>query len=164
MASPIYIPTHSVGGFPFLHTLSSIYFFFLWWGTGAGDFPGGSDGKSVCLQCRRPGFDSWFGNIPWRKKWQPTPVLLPEKSHGRRSLIGYSPWGHKESDTTEWLHFLSDMLCKVKDFYRRKPGQGSYTRKELMVCGRVTFLEGMVGVCEADNLTSSDLAISDCLV
>ena len=42
--------------------------------------------------------------IPWRKKWHPTPVLLPGKSHGWRSLVGYSPWGPKESDTTEWLH------------------------------------------------------------
>ena len=41
----------------------------------------------------------------WRRKWQPTPVLMPGKSHGPRSLIGYSSWGHKESDTTERLHF-----------------------------------------------------------
>ena len=40
-----------------------------------------------------------------RRKWQPTPVFLPGKSHGQRSLVGYSPWGHKESDTTERLHF-----------------------------------------------------------
>ena len=53
------------------------------------------------LQCRRPGFNPWIGNIPWRRKWQPTPVLLPGKSHGRRSLEGYSPWGRKESDMTE---------------------------------------------------------------
>jgi len=37
----------------------------------------------------------------WRRKWQPTPVLLPRKFHGWRSLVGYSPWGHKQSDTTE---------------------------------------------------------------
>jgi len=49
----------------------------------------------------RPGFDSWVGKILWRRKWQPTPALLPGKSHGWRNLIGYSPWGHKESDTTE---------------------------------------------------------------
>ena len=61
--------------------------------------------SSVCLWCRRPGFDPWVGKIPWRRKWQPTPVLLPGKSHGQRSLVGYSPWGHEESDTTEWLHF-----------------------------------------------------------
>ena len=58
-----------------------------------------------CLQWGRPGFNPRIGKIPWRRKWQPTPVLLPEKFHGRRSLVGYSPWGHKESDTTEWLHF-----------------------------------------------------------
>ena len=68
-----------------------------------------SDGKSVCLQCGRPGFDPWVGKIPWRRKRQPTPVLLPGKSHGRRSLVGCSPWVHKESATTEWLHFTS--LC-----------------------------------------------------
>ena len=45
-----------------------------------------------------------------RWKWQPTPVLLPGKSHGRRSLVGYSPWGHKESDRTERLYLLSSIL------------------------------------------------------
>ena len=43
----------------------------------------------------------------WRRKWQPTPVLLPGKTYGRRSLVGYSRWGRKESDTTERLHFTS---------------------------------------------------------
>ena len=71
----------------------------------AWNFPGGSDSKSVCLQCKRPGFDPWVWKIPWRRKWQPTPVLLPGKFHGWRSLIGYSPWGPKESDTTEQLYF-----------------------------------------------------------
>ena len=70
------------------------------------DFPGGSDGKSVCLQCRRMGFDPWSGKIPWRRKRQPIPVFLSGKSHGQRSLVGYSPWGRKESNTTERLHFL----------------------------------------------------------
>ena len=70
------------------------------------DFLGGSDGKSVCLQRWRPGFDPRVGKIPWRKKLQPTPVLVPGKSHGRRSLVGCYPWGRKESDTTERLHLL----------------------------------------------------------
>ena len=52
----------------------------------------------------RPGFDPWVGKIPWRRKWKPTPVFLPGKSHGLRILVGYSPWGHKESDTSERLH------------------------------------------------------------
>ena len=62
-------------------------------------------GWSICLQCGRPRFDPWVGRIHWRRKWQPTPVLLPGEFHGRRSLGGCSPQGHKESDTTEWLHF-----------------------------------------------------------
>ena len=70
-------------------------------------FPSGSDSKCLCLQCRRPGFDPRVRKIPWRSKWQPTPVLLPGKFHGWRSLVGYSPWGPKESDMTEQLHFLS---------------------------------------------------------
>ena len=58
---------------------------------------------SVCLQCGRPWFDSWVGKIPWRRKWQPTPVFLLGKSHGQRSLVGCNPWGLKESGTTEHL-------------------------------------------------------------
>ena len=57
-------------------------------------FPCSSVGKD-CLQCRRPVFDSWVRKIPWRRKWKPTPVLLPGESHGQRSLAGYSPWGRK---------------------------------------------------------------------
>ena len=68
-------------------------------------FPGGSDGKKkkkICLQCRRPGFDPWIKKIPWRREWLPTPVFLPAEFHGQSSLVGYSPWCHIESDTTEW--------------------------------------------------------------
>ena len=50
---------------------------------------------------------SLFTFMHWRRKWQPTPVLLPGESHGRRSLVGYCSWGRKESDTTERLHYLS---------------------------------------------------------
>ena len=67
------------------------------------DFPGSSDGKGICLQCGRPGFDIWVGKIPWRRKWQPTPVFLSGESHGQMSLAGYSPWGCKLPDTMEWL-------------------------------------------------------------
>ena len=47
----------------------------------------------------------------WRRRWHPTPVLLPGKSHGRRSLVGCSPWGREESDTTERLHFHLSLTC-----------------------------------------------------
>ena len=48
-----------------------------------------------------------FSHLPWRRKWQPPPVVLPGKSHGQRSLVGCSPRGRKESDTTGRFHFLS---------------------------------------------------------
>ena len=65
-------------------------------------FPGGTVVK--CRRHKRLGFDPWVGKIPRRRKWQPTPVSLPGKSHEQRSLAGYSPKGHKELDTTEALH------------------------------------------------------------
>ena len=52
-----------------------------------------------------------FYSLIWRRQWQPTPVLLPGKSHGRRSLVGCSPWSSKEWDTTEWLHFHFSLSC-----------------------------------------------------
>ena len=64
--------------------------------------PGGAVGKERACQCRRSKgcrLEPWVRKIPWRRKWQPTPVFLPGKSHGQRSLAGYSLWGHKESDT-----------------------------------------------------------------
>ena len=109
-------------------------------------FPSGSAGKESALQCRRPGFEPWVGNIPWRRERLPTPVFwpgefhelcspwgckesdmterlslslemematqsrtLPRKSHGQRSLVGYSLWDRKESDTPERLalHLLT---------------------------------------------------------
>ena len=66
-----------------------------------------------CLQCGRPGFNPWVGKILWRRKWQSTPVLLPGKSHGQRSLVGCSPRDHKQSDTTEQLHFHFQILFKI---------------------------------------------------
>ena len=61
-------------------------------------------GEESACQCRISEFDPWVGKIPWRRKRQPTPVFLPEKSHGQRSQAGYSLEGHKESDMTEQLH------------------------------------------------------------
>ena len=54
-----------------------------------------------CRRCKRRGFDPWVRAIPCRNTWQPTAVFLPVESHGQRNLVGYSPWGRKESDTTE---------------------------------------------------------------
>ena len=69
----------------------------LWW----------LSGWRICLQYRRHRrwrFDPWAGKIPWRRKWQPSPVFLLEKSHGQRSLAGCSPWDYKELNVTEVTH------------------------------------------------------------
>ena len=70
--------------------------------------------KEIHLQCRRLGrrrFNPWVGQISWRREWQPTPIVLPEKSHRQRSLAGYSPLGHKESDMTEQLSTKRNCVC-----------------------------------------------------
>ena len=94
-------------------------------------FPGSASGKEPSCQCRRCsrcGFDPWVRKIPWRRAWQPTPVLLPGESHRQRSLAGYSPSGSKQSDMTEMTEhthmqsltpqdacdFWADFLCKRK--------------------------------------------------
>ena len=59
---------------------------------------------------KRFGFHPWVGMIPWSRVWQPTPVFLPGESHGQRSLVGYSPWGCKESDTAEVTEHPHNLL------------------------------------------------------
>ena len=60
-------------------------------------------GEESTCQRRRRRFKPWVGKIPWKRKWQPALVFLPGKAHRQRSLVGYSPWSHKESDTTKQL-------------------------------------------------------------
>ena len=85
-------------------------------------FPGGASGKESACQSRRRKrhrFHPWIGKILSRRTWQPTPVFLPGESHGQRRLVGYSPWGCKESDMTEDLartHALYPTnLCKTRN-------------------------------------------------
>ena len=56
------------------------------------------------------------GRSPGVRAWQPTPVFLPGESHGQRSLVGYSPWGHRESYTTEWLNLLYSVVIRSPSF------------------------------------------------
>ena len=81
-------------------------------------FPGGGNARESACQGRRYtrcSFGSWVRKIPWRRKWQPTPVLLPAESCGQTSQIGYSPWGHRESDTTEhWAAEIHKWMLRNK--------------------------------------------------
>ena len=67
----------------------------------------GKESACQCRRCRRRRFDHWVGKLPWRWKWQPTPVFLPGEYHGQRSLAGYRSWGCKELDMTEYAHMLT---------------------------------------------------------
>ena len=105
----LYIPHHSTSHGPLIWTqlrdwesgLTSLYpgvFIFnmeLW------VLPCGSDGKESTCNAGDPRLIPWVRKILWRREWQPTPVFLPGESHGQRSLVGCSPWGCKEWDTTE---------------------------------------------------------------
>ena len=64
----------------------------------------GSVGRESACNAEDPGSIPGSGRFPWRRKWQPTPIFLSGKSHGQRSLVDYSAWGCKESDTTEWMN------------------------------------------------------------
>ena len=84
--------------------------------------------------------------VHWRRKWQPTPVLLSGKSHGQRSIVGYSPWGCKESDTTEPLHFTSGRVWGLEGKKlivftgmdrREEQSKKSWKNKKMCVCGCV---------------------------
>ena len=81
--------------------------------------------------------ETWVRNIPWRRKRQPTPVLLSGESHGQRSLVGYSPRGLKESDTPERLHFLSlSLSCAAHRFFPAEP----LGKRPPPPCGRDTII------------------------
>ena len=86
-------------------------------------------GKGPACRSRRHGFNPSVWKIPWGRKWQPTPVFLPGEFNGQRSLVGYSPWGCKELDTTEHAHTqtywlkIDNIMVNIRDivkYYRRE--------------------------------------------
>ena len=74
-------------------TTNGVYGFSMW--------SRGIDFTCKCKICKRYKFDPWAGKMPWSWKRQPTPVFLPGESHGQRSLVGYSPWDHRELDQSQ---------------------------------------------------------------
>ena len=78
-----------------------------WWAA----FYGVAQSRTILKWLSSNSSSSKLGRRGRRKRWHPTPVLLPRKPHGRRSLLGCSPWGGKESDTTERLHFHFSLSC-----------------------------------------------------
>ena len=87
-----------------------------------------------------------FPSTCWRRRWHPTPVLLPGKSHAWRSLVGCSPWGSEESDMTEWLHFHFSLSCI---------GEGNGQPTPVFLPGESQGLGSLVG-CHLWGHTESD--------
>ena len=81
------------------------------------DFLSGSEENSTFnpLDAGNVGLIPGLGMIPWRIEWQSTPLFLPGESHGQKSLAGFSPWGHKESDTAEVTEYTcTHIQCNIK--------------------------------------------------
>ena len=104
------------------------------------ELPGGAGGKELacqCRRCKRHRFDPWVGKIPWRRQWQPTPEFLPGESHGQRSLVGCSPQGCRESDTTDWasthMCALSILLISTSSYKRTAGLQGTALGQALLL-------------------------------
>ena len=81
--------------------------------------------KKICLKCRRHRFDPWVRTIPWMRKWQPSPVVSPGKSH-QRSLVGYSPWGHNAKNPVQ---LSTHTQMKVNSKYKYMERQRVINRK-----------------------------------
>ena len=89
-------------------------------------------GKSACQcrRCQRIGFNPWVRKIPWRRTWQPNPVLSLGKFLGQKSLAPYSPWGHKESDTTERVHSHTCMhICCMYSVFHWRSQKSNLSQK-----------------------------------
>ena len=99
--------------------------------------------KLSTYQCkrRRHGFDPWVVKIPWRRKWQPIPGFLPEKSHGQRSMVGYNPWGCKD-------------LTNIHTHVGVRLELGNFPVRRLLICVRLLSRKGGCEVL-VSNIQSS---------
>ena len=88
-------------------------------------------GKESACNAVDTGLIPWVTEIPWRRKWQPTPVFLPGESHGQRNLAGYSPWGRKELDMTEQpsTHTRKNLKEEVLFTYQGEVSSGGVISK-----------------------------------
>ena len=99
-------------------------------------------GKEPTCQCRRHKrcrFDPWEGKIPWRRAWPRTPVFLPGESCGQRSLAGYSPWGGKDSDTTEVIQHTAPWQVNIRThgtLWRPSHSRDACVATSKGVCGK----------------------------
>ena len=106
-------------------------------------FPGGTEVKNPLANERDGSFNTWVGKISWRRKYQSTPVFLLGKLHGQRSLLGYNLWGHKESDTTEWLSTQRETGTGVKSTTIYQCTSSEKCPRKLWVAGNQSVDKGL---------------------
>ena len=103
--------------------------------------------QQIWVQCSRCGFNPWVRRICWRRKWQTTPVSLPGKSHGQRSLKGYSLWGLRELDMTEQLSMHNEILkSATSHLYIKDKGIESHISKIGTTRDKSSWWTGWYGV------------------
>ena len=116
----------------------------------------------ILLQCSRSEFNPWVRKIPWKRAWHPTPVFLPGKSRRQRSLAGYDPWGHKESDMTETTEPALEILGT---WTLLKQGLHLWLKwGALRQCGSTSLCRHDTGVCSGLHLQlqPSKLSVKKC--
>ena len=107
---PVPSPRDTISFVKISHLKTTIFFF---------GFPNGKESTCQCRRCRRCRFNPWVGEISWGRKREPTPIFLPGKFYGKRSLVGSSPRGRKESDMTVdgHTHILFVFIFQYKQCY-----------------------------------------------
>ena len=111
--------------------------------------------KKVCLRSKWPGFDFCVRKIPWKRKWQPTPVFLPGEFHGQLSLVGYNPWSRKQSTVQFSCSVVSNSLQPHGLQHTRLPCPSSIPRAYSNSCPSSRW-------CHPTN-SSSVVLFSSCL-
>ena len=115
----------------------------------------GEESTRQCRRCERHGFDPWVWKIPWNWKWQPSPVSCLENSHGQRNLVGYTPQGCKESDTSArthsdllnaWIiaHRLKLAACEAAEKGRGWAAGHGVAKRRTQLCSHIKW----ISVCE----------------
>ena len=127
-----------------VHVIRLVSFLWLWFWS----FFGGSVVKASAWNVGDRGSIPGPGRSPGEGKWQPTSVLLPGESHGGRSLVGYSPWGRKESNRTEQLHFsLFHPLIKIRGLWKLPDGKDWLRGKlGLVLMGRAMLSKSLIQI------------------